>query len=88
MEISNCAIKEGTYIFADTNSNISIKDSFIGRNCVVVAKNMITIKKGCLIAEMVVVRDQDHFLNSSQEENLRDKFTTAPICIEENVWLG
>ncbi|MBC7888529.1 MAG: hypothetical protein H7Z13_11670 [Ferruginibacter sp.] len=88
LDISNCSIKAGTQIFADKNSIISIKDSFIGRNCVIAAKENITIKKGCLIAEMVVIRDQDHLLNASQQESREDKFITAPICIEENVWLA
>ncbi len=88
LEISNCAIKEGTQIIADANGKIFIKDSFIGRNCVIAAKNMINIKKGCLIAEMVVIRDQDHDFNSVNENRKKDKFITAPICIEEDVWLA
>ena len=88
LNISNCSIKAGTQIFADTDSKISIIDSFIGRHCVVVAKDEITIEKGCLIAEMVVIIDQDHCLNIAENENSRDHFTTAPIFIRENVWLA
>lgn len=88
LDISNCSIKEGTQIVADTNGKIFIRDSFIGRNCVIAAKNMINIKKGCLIAEMVVIRDQDHDFNSVNENRKKDKFITAPIYIEEDVWLA
>ena len=49
---------------------------------------MINIKKGCLVAEMVVIRDQDHDFNRVNENRKKDKFRTSPICIEENVWLA
>ena len=88
LDIYNCAIKEGTQIITDKNGTISIKDTYIGRNSVIVAKNMITIKKGCLIAEMVVIRDQDHHFYKMNKTILKDKFITTPICIEEDVWLA
>ena len=84
LTISNCTINAGTHIFADTKSNLAIKDSFIGRNCVIVAKKNISIDANCLIAEMVVIRDQDHFM----EPGRQNEFTTASISIEENVWLS
>lgn len=86
--ISNSNISFGTHILADTNGTLSIQDSFIGRNCVITAKDRVTIKKGCLIAEMVVIRDQDHIINNLSEENPREEFSTAPIEIEENVWIA
>lgn len=88
LDISNCSIKAGTHIFADTESTLTIKDSFIGSNCVIVAKKKITIKEGCLIAEMVVIRDHDHFINSKERHNQQNEFVTDSICIEENVWLA
>lgn len=88
LEISNCSIKSGTLIFADSSGIISIRDSFIGRNCVITSKEKVTIKPGCLIAEMVVVRDQDHFLGDLDMGQSAGKFTTGAICIEENVWLA
>jgi carbonic anhydrase/acetyltransferase-like protein (isoleucine patch superfamily) len=45
-------ISSGTQIIADENSVLSIENSFIGRNCVITAKEKITIKKNCLIAEI------------------------------------
>ena len=69
---------------ADVNSKVVIQNSFIGRNCVITAKKSVSIKQGCLIAEMVVIRDQDHDSSNLSEEN----FISAPIIIEENVWIG
>jgi acetyltransferase-like isoleucine patch superfamily enzyme len=88
LTISNCSIKAGTHIFADTESTVTINDSFIGRNCVIVAKKMITIKLGCQVAEMVVIRDHDHFINGKERQSQQNQFITDSICIEENVWLA
>jgi acetyltransferase-like isoleucine patch superfamily enzyme len=86
--ISNSHILFGTHIVVDTNSTLSIHDSFIGRNCVLTAHERITIKKGCLIAEMVVIRDQDHVVDIITGKNPREEFYTAPVEIEENVWIA
>lgn len=88
LKILNSNIGFGTHIKVDSGGTIKVLDSFIGRNCVITAKSQITLEKGCLIAEMVVIRDQDHdteFLSSSG--NLQ-KFVFAPICIKENVWIA
>jgi acetyltransferase-like isoleucine patch superfamily enzyme len=82
--IKNSHISFGTLIKADCNSILSINNTFIGRNCVIVAKEKITIEKNCLIAEMVVIRDQDHALDPAS----RNSFVTVPIEIQENVWIG
>ena len=51
-------ISYGTVIKADSKSTVSIHNSFIGRNCVIVAKEKIIINEGCMIAEMAVIRDR------------------------------
>lgn len=86
--ISNSVISFGTHILADVNSILSIQESFIGRNCVITAKEKVVIKKGCLIAEMVVIRDQDHVVDILNTENPRQTFRTEPVEIEENVWIS
>jgi acetyltransferase-like isoleucine patch superfamily enzyme len=54
---------------------------------VVVADDSITIGAGCTIAEMVVIRDQDHkgIVGSVWRHG---EFTTAPIVIGSRVWIG
>jgi acetyltransferase-like isoleucine patch superfamily enzyme len=86
--ISNSHILFGTHIVVDSNSTLSIHDSFIGRNCVITAHEKIIINKGCLIAEMVVIRDQDHVIDIITGEIPREEFKTAPVEIEENVWIA
>ena len=81
-------ISSGTNIIADTGSTLSIDNSFIGRNCVITAKEKIIINKNCLIAEMVVIRDQDHIVDIFAENTGREHFNVAPIEIKENVWIA
>lgn len=79
-------ISYGTLIKADSKSTLSIFNSFIGRNCVITAKEKIVINKNCLIAEMVVIRDQNHIIDI--ENSSREHFNTAPIEVKENVWIA
>lgn len=80
-------ISSGTLIKADSKSTLSIYNSFIGRNCVITAKEKIIINKDCLIAEMVVIRDQDHIIDAG-EKGSRDNFNISPIEIKEKVWIA
>ena len=88
LTISNSKISFGTNIIADTGGTLIIDESFIGRNCVITAKEKVIINKNCLIAEMVVIRDQNHITEVLNGENKREDFRTAPIEIGENVWIA
>jgi acetyltransferase-like isoleucine patch superfamily enzyme len=88
LTILNSHISSGTQIIADENGVLEIHHSFIGRNCVITSKNKIIINKDCLIAEMVVIRDQDHILDISAGNSSREYFNAAPIEIKENVWIA
>ncbi|MEO9210151.1 MAG: acyltransferase [Ginsengibacter sp.] len=88
MTINNSNIGFGTHIKVDSGGSISISKSFIGRNCVITSKSSIMIKGNCLIAEMVVIRDQDHQLDSLCLPANQQSFTCAPIEINENVWVA
>ena len=81
-------ISYGTLIKADSKSTISIYNSFIGRNCVIDAKEKIIINKNCLIAEMVVIRDQDHIIDITTGNRAEEGFITKPIEIGKNVWIA
>jgi acetyltransferase-like isoleucine patch superfamily enzyme len=81
--ISNSKISFGTNIIADAGGTLSIDQSFIGRNCVITAKEKVIINKNCLVAEMVVIGDQDHITAVLNGEHKREEFETAPVEIEE-----
>ncbi len=60
---------------------------YLGVGSVVVARESITIGENVLIAEHVTIRDQDHALTPTEGQG-RVGFTTSPIVIGDNVWLG
>ena len=86
--LKNAFIGDQTHLFVDDRALIEIKDSFINRNCVLVAKESITIDSGCAIAEMVVIRDQNHILDPSNAQHPFENYEIAPIKIGKNVWIG
>ena len=86
--LDNVHISYGSMIRAAKNSSISITDTFIGRNCVIVATENIQIDSDCLIAEMVVIRDQDHNFDLSNNLVSQQGYSSSPILIKKNVWIG
>lgn len=61
--------------------------SYIGQYSVICARERIVIGADCLIAEHVTVRDQDHRFGQGLT-TAEAGFTTAPILIGNNVWIG
>lgn len=88
IKINNSIISKGTYILADHGGDIKIEDTFIGRNCVIVSRKKITISANCQIAEMVVIRDQNHNFGQQDMIIADQGFTELPIKIGKNVWLA
>ena len=86
--IRHSHISFGTSIVADEGSYLSIDRAFIGRNCVITAKEKVIINNQCLIAEMVVIRDQDHNTDVLHRNSQREEFKTAPVEIGEKVWVA
>ena len=62
-------------------------DAYVGIGAVIVARESIQIGRGVLIAEHVTIRDQDHAIVPTEGQG-RVGFTTSPIVIGDNVWLG
>ena len=81
-------IQNGCKIVADHGGRIEISQSYIGDNAVIVARESIIIKANCQVAEMVVIRDQNHRFGEPGKLITEQGFTAAPVIIEENVWLG
>lgn len=81
--ISNTYISNGCFIMAKKGGKIEIKKTYIGPNTVIVAIDSITIEPNVSIAEMVVIRDQDH-----RFDNLEKHFYSSPITISRNSWLA
>lgn len=81
-------ISKGCQIIADNGAEIIIEDSFIGPYTVIVAQKGIRIGKNCQIAEMVVIRDQNHNFGASGKTIAEQGFISEGITIGNNVWLA
>lgn len=84
-----CSIHRHALIVArDSSIKVGAK-SHIGQGCVIVARESIKIGRDALIAEYVTIRDQHHGIDIDCGIPYREQeFTTAPIVIGDNVWIG
>jgi acetyltransferase-like isoleucine patch superfamily enzyme len=74
-------------IIARRGGRIRIGDNVqLGQGCIVTALEGIDIGRDCLVAEYVVIRDQDHDPNIRPIQH--GGFKTAAIVIGEGCWLG
>jgi NDP-sugar pyrophosphorylase family protein len=85
--ITNSHLSHGTFIVAEAGSTLKISDSSLGPGSVIVARQHIEIRSHCSIAEMVVIRDQDHDYRSGKLIK-ESGYITGPVILEENVWIG
>jgi acetyltransferase-like isoleucine patch superfamily enzyme len=83
----DCAVESGASLLAKTGTLRIGPSSFIGRDSVIAARESITIGRDCLIAEHATIRDQDHRFGPGLT-TAQAGFTTAPIVIGNNVWIG
>jgi len=79
----------------DRNATIIVKHGrltvgpnvHVGIGSVIVARESIQVGRDVLLAEYVTIRDQDHVFDGAIS-TANSGFTTAPIVIGDNVWLG
>lgn len=81
MVLKNVVIANGVILRADNGGFLQIENSYIGFYSVIIAAKQIDIKNNSQIAEMVVIRDQDHDIGFKG-------FKTGEIHIGENVWIA
>lgn len=87
VSITNSQIGFGSFIVVEAGATLKISDSSVGPYSVIVAHEYIEIKSHCSIAEMVVIRDQNH--KYANGRLIRDSgYETGKIIINENVWIG
>ncbi|MDO8774507.1 MAG: acyltransferase [Burkholderiaceae bacterium] len=79
-------LSESVQIVAQGGHVIIGDNVFIGIGCLIVSKNRIIMGNDTLIAEYVVIRDQDHKVDSRPIRI--SGFHTSPIHIGEDVWIG
>jgi len=88
-------VRFGAGCTIDRNATIIVKygeltvesAGHIGIGSVIVARESIHIGRDVLIAEYVTIRDQDHAFGG-KTSTTTSGFSTSPIVIGNNVWLG
>jgi len=83
IEAENCQFYSGVRFEVGANAVVKIGNgSYLNRNTVLVAEELIEIGRDCRISWDVVIMDSDlHALPG-------EKFITAPVIIEDDVWIG
>lgn len=88
-------IRFGDYVAIDRFADVTAKHgrleigarSYVGQFSVICAREAVTIGADCLIAEHVTIRDQDHCFGPGLIA-AQAGFTTSPVVIGNNVWIG
>ena len=82
------SLNNNSHCYATKNAVLSIGNyTGIGDNNVIVAREKIVIGNNVMIGPNVCIYDHDHVFN--KEGIMRDLgFTTAPVIIEDNVWIA
>lgn len=86
MRIVDTVLKDSAVLHAQDGGHLSVNESYIGYQSVIVARSSIEIGPGCWIGEMVVIRDQDHVVDGTPLAT--SGFLAKPIVIGSNVWIG
>lgn len=76
----NCSIRvrENAYLKIGLGSTLN-------NGCIITSRNRIYIGEHVLIGPNVMIFDHDHDIKS---ENIFENFKSAPVVIEDNVWIG
>jgi acetyltransferase-like isoleucine patch superfamily enzyme len=82
------AIGQGATIVAKHGTILIGADSYIGSGVVIVCRQSIEIGPDALIAEHVIIRDQDHAFAALDRPIREQGFEVAPVIIGPDVWLG
>lgn len=83
---SCCYLSSGVQVIVKRGNLVVGDRAFVGVGSILVARHGIQIGNDALIGEYVSIRDQDHALD--RVERAKGDFTSSPIVIGDNVWLG
>ncbi|MCT4581707.1 MAG: acyltransferase [Flavobacteriales bacterium] len=86
--LTKVVIGHGVVLHAKHSATINLNDCYIGHNSVIVSINSITIEPHVEVAEMVVIRDQDHQHNNTSTPIAQQGYNSAPILIKRNSWIA
>lgn len=83
----DCVLDRGAVLHAAGDLVVGDR-TIIGHHASLAAKQSVRIGRNCMLAEMVSVRDHDHRFEDL-DTPIRDQgAVSAPVVIEDDVWLG
>lgn len=84
---SGCVMDYGFIL--ESSGRLTVGDRTVfGHHCTVAADDHVSIGRGCLIGELVSIRDHDHAFDRTDIPILDQGRRTAPVVIGDNVWVG
>ncbi|WP_158797049.1 acyltransferase [Pedobacter sp. L105] len=88
MELVHSFISAGAYLFADKGAKVMLDHVHVGRYSHIVSKASITLQFGVSIAEMVVIRDQDHVIHPDHTAAGIVSYRLGAIVIGKHAWIA
>jgi acetyltransferase-like isoleucine patch superfamily enzyme len=88
LELNNVYVSNYSKISSNHGATVRISNGYIGPFANIVARKEIIIESNFSIAEMVMIRDQNHNFDFSETPIADQGFSSAEIHIKENVWIG
>jgi|SRR5665213_632159 len=84
---AGCVLDHGFTLEAAGQLTVGDRTVF-GHHCTVAVDDRVTIGRGCLIGELVSIRDHDHAFGRADVPILDQGRRTAPVVIGDDVWVG
>lgn len=85
LRICGCAVTRGVVLTAGPGGRLLLDADYVGPRSTIVARELVVIGSGTKIAENAVIRDANHDRSAPLASGL---FTSSPILIGEDVWIG
>jgi acetyltransferase-like isoleucine patch superfamily enzyme len=82
-----CVLDHGFTLEATGRLTVGDRTVF-GHHCTVASDESVTIGRGCLIGELVSIRDHDHAFDQTDVPILDQGRRTAAVVIGDDVWVG
>ena len=85
---NNFRTRSGFIMNVSNDASLKIGDDvFFNDSCFINARECISIGDRCIIGQNVMIYDHDHDYRMGDKEKY-DHFTSAPVTIGKNVWIG
>lgn len=93
--LGNGRVRIGHKVVMDDGMTIECRGSLVvgphtvfGHHVTIGVRESVLIGRDCLIGEMVSIRDHDHGFHAADMPMWRQEPLTAPVTIEDDVWIG